>query len=173
VNWAGIGEALLLLVAGWAATRHLPLVGAIALGFAGAAAGSDVGYWLGRRGGRPFIERFGTRLRIRADLLAHAELFIARHGDKAMAAAPFVIGMRTWGSMLAGMAHMPFRRFQLLSAAGSLAWAAVVGAAGYAAGSHLGLLEAIARTIGVGGLVFLVVIASALLVAQERADRRR
>jgi membrane protein DedA with SNARE-associated domain len=173
VNWAGIGEALLLVIGAWAAMRHLPVAGAIALGFAGATASSDIGYWLGRRGGRPFIERFGARLRIRPELLAHAELFIARHGDRAMAAAPFVIGMRTWGSMLAGMAHMPFGRFQLLTAAGALAWAVAIGAAGYAVGSNLAFLEAIARTIGVGGLVFLVVIASALLVAQERAARRR
>lgn len=173
MSWAWIGEAFLLLVAAWSATRNFPLAGVILLGFAGAVAGADVGYWLGHRGGRPFIERVGAGFHIRPDHLARAELFLARHGDKAMLAAPFVVGMRTWGSMLAGMSRMPFWRFQAFSAVGGLAWAAVVGAAGYAVGTNLELLEAIVRTIGVGGVVFVVVIVSALLVAQERAARRR
>jgi membrane protein DedA with SNARE-associated domain len=196
VNWAGIvdvlgypsaglgiliesagvpfpGEALLLAAAAWAAARHHSLVIVILFGFIGATAGADIGYALGHHGGRPFVERFGARFRIRPEQLARAELFFARHGDKAVLAARFVLGLRTWGSMLAGMARMPFWRFQLFSAIGGLAWATIVGIAGYLLGSNLALLEAIIRAVGIGGLVFIVVIVSVLLVAQERAARRR
>ena len=167
------GEALLLAAAAWAAARHHSLILVIFFGFVGATAGADLGYWLGHRGGRPFVERFGHLLHIRPEQLARAELFFARHGDKAILAARFVLGLRTWGSMLAGMARMPFWRFQLFSAIGGLAWAAIVGVAGYLLGSNLALLGAIIRAIGIGGLVFIVVILSVLLVAQERAARRR
>jgi len=167
------GEALLLAAAAWAAARHHSLVLVIFFGFVGATAGADLGYWLGHRGGRPFVERFGHLFHIRPEQLARAELFFARHGDKAVLAARFVLGLRTWGSMLAGMARMPFWRFQLFSAIGGLAWAAIVGVAGYLLGSNLALLEAVIRAIGIGGLVFIVVILSVLLVAQERAARRR
>jgi membrane protein DedA with SNARE-associated domain len=173
MNWAGIGEAVVILVGAVAAARHAPLVVVIAIAFAYAVTTSDLGYYLGYRGGRPFIERFGARFRIGPEQLAGAELFFSHHGDKAVLAAPFVVGMRTWGSMLAGMSRMPFWRFQALSAAGGLAWAALVGAAGYMLGSNLPLLLAIVRAIGVGGVVFVVVIVSFLLVAQERAARRR
>ena len=167
------GEALLLAAAAWAAARHHSLILVILFGFIGATAGADFGYALGHHGGRPFVERFGARFRIRPEQLARAELFFARHGDKAVLAARFVLGLRTWGSMLAGMARMPFWRFQLFSAIGGLAWATVVGIAGYLLGSNLALLEAIIRAVGIGGLVFIVVIVSVLLVAQERAARRR
>ncbi len=167
------GEALLLAAAAWAAARHHSLVLVILFAFIGATAGADIGYALGHHGGRPFVERFGARLRIRPEQLARAELFFARHGDKAVLAARFVLGLRTWGSMLAGMARMPFWRFQLFSAIGGLAWATIVGIAGYLLGSNLALLEAIIRAVGIGGLVFIVVIVSVLLVAQERAARRR
>jgi membrane protein DedA with SNARE-associated domain len=167
------GEALLLAAAAWAAARHHSLVLVILFGFIGATGGADVGYWLGHRGGRPFVERFGARFHIRPEQLARAELFFARHGDKAILAARFVLGLRTWGSMLAGMARMPFLRFQVFSAIGGLGWAAIIGVAGYLLGSNLGLLEAIIRAIGIGGLVFVIVIVSVLLVAQERAARRR
>src|SRR5256885_16183451 len=78
----------------------------------GATAGADLGYVLGHRGGRPFVERFGGVFHIRPDHLARAELFFARHGDKAILVARFVLGLRTWASMLAGMARMPFWRVQ-------------------------------------------------------------
>jgi len=167
------GEALLLAAAAWAATRHHSIALVIFFGFFGATAGADLGYLLGHRGGRPFVERFGGIFHIRPDHLARAELFFARHGDKAILVARFVLGLRTWASMLAGMARMPFWRFQLFSALGGLVWSAAIGTAGYLLGSNLALLETIIRAIGIGGLVFLVVIVLALLLAQEGAIRRR
>ncbi len=80
---------------------------------------------------------------------------------------------RIWSSMLAGMARMPFWRFQLFSAIGALGWAVAIGAAGYFLGSNLDLLESIARSIGAGGLVILTLIALVLFAARERAARPR
>jgi membrane protein DedA with SNARE-associated domain len=70
--------------------------------------------------------------------------------------------------MLAGMARMPFWRFQLFSAIGGLAWAAIVGVAGYLLGSNLALLETIIRDIGLGGLIVIAVIAVILYAAGRR-----
>jgi membrane protein DedA with SNARE-associated domain len=70
------------------------------------------------------------------------------------------------------MSSMPFWRFQIFSALGGLAWATLIGVAGYLLGSNLGLLEAIIRDLGIGGLVAVVAIAIILVVAQRRAVRR-
>src|SRR5258707_2097539 len=145
------GEALLLAAAAWAAARNHSIVLVILFGFLGSVAGADIGYYLGRRGGRPFIERFGSIFRIRPEHIARAEMFFARHGDKAVLTARFILGLRTWGSMLAGMAHMPFWRFQVFSALGGLAWAIAVGVAGYLLGSNLALIATVIRDIGIGG----------------------
>lgn len=166
------GEAILLAACAWAAARHQPVVLVILIGFVGATAGADIGYLLGYRGGRPFVERFGSFFRIRPEHIARGELFFARHGDRAILAGRFVLGMRTWGSMLAGMSRMPFWRFQLLSAIGGLAWALVVGVAGYLVGSNFALLQAIIRGIGLGGLIVLAMIAVILVVAQHFAASR-
>jgi membrane protein DedA with SNARE-associated domain len=167
------GEVLLLAAAAWAAARHHSIVLVILFGFLGATAGGDIGYYLGFKGGRPFVERFGRLFRIRPDHIARSELFFARHGDKAVLAARFVLGLRTWGSMLAGMARMPFWRFQLFSALGGLAWATVIGVAGYLLGSNLPLLESIIRAVGLGGLALVVLLAVILIVAGRRAERQR
>lgn len=167
------GEALLLAAAAWAAARHHSIVLVILFGFLGATAGADIGYLLGYRGGRPFVERFGSLLHIRPDHIARSELFFARHGDKAVLGARFILGLRTWGSMLAGMSRMPFWRFQIFSALGGLLWASAVGVAGYLLGSNLPLLEAIVRDVGVGGLVILFLIVLTLIVGREIASRQR
>ena len=165
------GETLLLAAAAWAAARNHSIVLVILFGFLGATAGADLGYFLGYRGGRPFMERFGALFRVRPEHIARSELFFARHGDKAILAARFVIGLRTWGSMLAGMAHMPFWRFQIFSAIGGLAWAILIGAAGYLLGSNLDLIETIIRGIGIGGLAIVVIIVVIAVLAQRRASR--
>ena len=167
------GEVLLVAAAAWAAASHHSIVLVILFGFLGATAGADIGYLLGFKGGRPFVERFGSVFRIRPEHIARSELFFARHGDKAVLAARFVLGLRTWGSMLAGMARMPFWRFQLFSALGGLAWATVIGVAGYLLGSNLPLLEAIIRGIGLGGLVLVVLLAVVLILAARRVERPR
>ncbi|HEV2028754.1 MAG TPA: DedA family protein [Candidatus Dormibacteraeota bacterium] len=163
------GEVLLLGAAAWAAARHYSILQVIMFGFVGATIGADIGYYLGFKGGRPFVERFGSVFRIRPDHIARAELFFARHGDKAVLAGRFVLGLRTWGSMLAGMARMPFWRFQLFSALGGLAWAGVIGVAGYLVGSNLDALEAIIRGIGLAGVFVVALLAVILVFARRRA----
>ena len=165
------GEVLLLAAAAWAAARHFSIVLVILFGFVGATAGADIGYFLGYRGGRPFLERFGALFRVRPEHIARAELFFARHGDKAILASRFVVGLRTWGSMLAGMAHMPFWRFQVFSAIGGLAWAILIGVAGYLLGSNLGLIETVLRGVGIGGLAIVLIIVILAVLAQRRASR--
>jgi membrane protein DedA with SNARE-associated domain len=165
------GETLLLAAAAWAAARHHSIALVILFGFLGATAGADLGYYLGFRGGRPFVERFGSAFRIRPDHIARSEMFFARHGDKAVLGSRFVLGLRTWGSMLAGMSRMPFWRFQLFSALGALAWAVAVGTAGYLLGDNLALIAAIIRGIGIGGLALVVLVAITLVVIRWRAAR--
>jgi membrane protein DedA with SNARE-associated domain len=175
IESAGIpfpGEALLLAAAAWASARHhnLPLV--ILFGFLGATAGANIGYYLGYKGGRPFVERFGSAFHIRPEHIARSELFYARHGDKAILAGRFILGLRTWGSMLAGMARMPFWRFEAFSALGALGWAVLIGLVGYLLGDYLPLIGAIIKGIGFGGLVLIVLVAITLVVVRWRGARR-
>src|SRR3981081_3082104 len=117
------GAAVLFGAAVWAAARHHSVSVVILTGFLATTAGADIGYYLGFKGGRPFVERFGRRVRIRPEHIAMSELLLARYGARALLAIRFAPGLRTWGSILAGMARMPFWRFQLFSAVGSLVWA--------------------------------------------------
>jgi membrane protein DedA with SNARE-associated domain len=164
------GALLLFGTAAWAAARHHSVLVVILVGFVGTTAGADIGYYLGFKGGRPFVERFGRRFRIRPEHIAIAELLFARHGDKAILGSRFLPGLRTWASMLAGMARMPFWRFQILSAAGGLAWATAAGVAGYLVGSNLPTLASILWGFGVGGVIFLMMLGIVLVLVLQRAQ---
>src|SRR5437773_11877794 len=66
IEGAGIafpGQVILLAAAAWPAACHGSLGLVILIGFAGATAGADIGYYLGYRGWRPLVERFGTLIR--------------------------------------------------------------------------------------------------------------
>jgi membrane protein DedA with SNARE-associated domain len=165
------GELTLVAVAAYAGTGHLNIVGVIVLGALGAIVGGDIGYLIGLRGGRPFLERVLSVFRLEVTRLAQAEMFFAHHGDKTILVGRFVLGLRTWASIFAGVAHMPFWRFQAYSVLGAVPWAILWGVVGYLLGNNWPLLTTILRASGVGGLV-LVVAAVVIFLALRRRETR-
>jgi membrane protein DedA with SNARE-associated domain len=166
------GETTLLIVAAYAGAGHLALAWVIAAGFVGAAGGGDLGFAIGYFGGRPLVERVFEALHVSPVRLAQSEQFFARHGARAMFVARFIIGARSYGSMLAGMSRMPFGRFQAYSAAGSAVWAVAIGLLGYFLGSNLGFLEKAVRDVGLAAAVIAVVVLGAMYVLARRRGVR-
>jgi len=158
------GETALLVVAAYAGAGHLAIEWVIVAGFIGAAVGGDLGFGIGYFGGRPLVERVFNVLHVKPERLAQAEQFFARHGAKAMFVARFIIGARSYGSMLAGMSRMPFWTFQVFSAAGSVAWAIAIGLLGYYLGNNLPLIEKVVRDVGLAGAVLAVVVLGSMYV---------
>jgi membrane protein DedA with SNARE-associated domain len=165
------GELTLVAVAAYAGTGHLNIVAVIALGALGAIVGGDIGYLIGLRGGRPFIERLLSIFRLEVAHLAQAEMFFAHHGDKTILVGRFILGLRTWASVFAGVAHMPFWRFQLYSVLGAVPWAILWGVVGYVLGNNWPLLLTVLKTAGYGGLVVALFVGLTLLALRRRATR--
>jgi membrane-associated protein len=95
-----------------------------------AIAGEAVGYGIGRRAGRPLIERRAGRFVNRTNL-ARAEQFYARYGALALVAARFIPWVRTLAPLLAGAARMPLAAFWAANIVGGLIWGAGLIALGY------------------------------------------
>src|SRR5687768_8448442 len=106
----------------------VPLIGFVWL----AAAGGDlVSFLLGRRLGRPFLERHGPRMRLGPERLARVERFYERHGGKAVLLGRFTGLVRAVSPFVAGASGLALRRFVLWSAAGALLWATTFTLVGY------------------------------------------
>jgi membrane protein DedA with SNARE-associated domain len=103
--------------------------------------GSWIAYWLGRYGGRPLAERWGRYLLIRKHDIDRAEAWFAVHGEATAFFSRLVPVVRTFISLPAGVAEMPFWRFTLYTFLGCLPWTYALTAAGYFLGEEWHLVE--------------------------------
>jgi membrane protein DedA with SNARE-associated domain len=163
------GETILLAGAALARFGHLSLPAVVLVAVAGAILGDNAGFLIGRRGGRVLIERRGRLFGLTPARIAQFDAFFARHGAKTVFIARFVTGLRVVGAILAGASTLPWGRFLIFNAAGAIAWATTFGSVGYLLGYSWDTIE---HWIGHLGLVFLIVLAAAGVVALVRARRR-
>ncbi len=120
------GETALLAAGALTHTGHLLLVAVIAVGTAAAILGDNLGYWIGRRGGRAVLLRDGRFAFHRRKAVAKGDAFFARHGAKTVFLGRWVPGVRVVGAVLAGASAMRWRTFLLYNATGALLWSASV-----------------------------------------------
>jgi membrane protein DedA with SNARE-associated domain len=109
---------------------------AVVVGTAGNTTGSLIGYAIGRYGGRPFLERYGRYLLIRAHDLDLADRWFARWGAPTAFFSRLLPIVRTFISFPAGVARMPVGKFVLYSTLGALPWSIALVYAGVQLGEH-------------------------------------
>jgi membrane protein DedA with SNARE-associated domain len=162
------GETILLLAGVAASTGDLELVPAIVVASIAAILGDNVGYAVGRYGGRRLVVRLAHLGRVDQSL-GWGERFFERHGGKTVFMARWIAGLRIFGAWIAGMVHMPWRRFALWNALGGITWATSVILAGYLFATSLGRIK---EVFGVGGAVIAGAVAVVGVVALVRHERR-
>jgi membrane protein DedA with SNARE-associated domain len=122
---------------GWELESGLPAYLAIALaGTIGYSVGSAGGWWIGARGGRPFLARHGRWLHLNEAKLARAERWFERWEDRAVFFGRVTPVVRSFVSIPAGVFRTPFRRYNVLTLAGSAIWCFAFAGAGWALGSR-------------------------------------
>jgi membrane protein DedA with SNARE-associated domain len=164
------GETALITAAILAGQHRLQIVLVIALAAAAAIVGDNLGYLVGRKGGRWLLQRPGPFARHRAHVLEIGEPFFARHGPKAVFLGRWILGLRTWASWLAGANRMPWRSFSLWNATGAITWAAAIGIlADYLGHSAAGT----AALFGVAGVIGALAIPGAISLARRRRRDQR
>jgi membrane-associated protein len=156
------GETALITASVLASRGKLQIEVVIAIAATAAIVGDNIGYLIGRKGGRWLLERPGRFHRERLRVLETGEPFFQRHGPKAVFFGRFILGLRVWASWLAGATRMDWRSFVLWNALGGVCWATVIGLLSYflgrAAGDAVktfGLFGLGAALLAIGGLYFL------------------
>jgi membrane protein DedA with SNARE-associated domain len=118
------------------ASHNLTLVGIVAAGVLGNLVGSWIAYWVGRAGRVELIERHGHWLHIKPSQIQWADRWFERYGAPAVFFGRMLPIIRTFISLPAGVARMPFWRFTALTVAGCLPWVLGLALAGEAVGSE-------------------------------------
>ena len=100
-----------------------------------AVTGDAVGYAIGARGGRPYLEKRAAPGGRAARHLERAERFYDRYGWWAVVVARWIPWVRTFVPVLAGTARMPYARFASANAVGAVVWGAGLVLLGHRAAS--------------------------------------
>ena len=150
-----------LITAAVLAHDHYGIEWVIAVAAAAAIFGDNVGYWLGRLGGRKLLERFDFTRRYAERALPPAERFFKRHGGKTVFFGRFVAFLRITSAWLAGISRMHWWQFFAWNALGGIVWAAGTGLLAYWAGKAAA--DAVQR-YGLYAVVVLVVLGVIALV---------
>jgi len=119
---------------GSSAHHHLTLLGIVLVGVLGNLVGSWIAYGVGRAGRLELVERHGRWLHLKPSHIAWADRWFARYGAPAIFFSRMLPIIRTFISLPAGVAKMPFCRFTLLTLAGCVPWVLGLGLAGEAVG---------------------------------------
>lgn len=152
-------------------SMSLPLV--VAVTFAAAVAGDNLGFWLGRRAGRPVILRWGRRVGLTEPRLTRAEDFFARRGRNIVVVARFIDGLRQSNGLIAGAIALPWRQYAVRDAIGGALWTALWVSVGAFAGGNLDRVRALAHRYEVPALVVAVLLVLSLSLVYVWRRRRR
>lgn len=101
-----------------------------------AIVGDSVGYWMGKNVGRNiFAHKSSPLLGISKNHIDRAERFYQSHGPVTIVIARFIPVIRTFAPILAGVAHMNYRKFLTYNIIGGVLWCVSLPLLGYYFGS--------------------------------------
>jgi len=165
------GEIALVTAAAYASLGHISIYIVIILAAVAAIVGGILGYWIGIRGGLPFVVRYGGYVGVRRSHIERAHAFFERNGAKTILFGRFIAILRTWAAVVAGAASMSFTKFVIYTSIGSVVWAIVFGFLGFNFGRDLPLLEKYISRGSLGVLIVGAVGITVFLIVQRRRSR--
>jgi membrane protein DedA with SNARE-associated domain len=160
-------ETILITAGAAASAGNLSLPAVMVVAAIAAVLGATGGYWIGRIGGRPLLNRLVARGWPKQQQVLRVESFFERHGGKSLVGARFIPFVRVFAPWMAGAAHMPVRRFLVWNVAGGVIWVVLVSGVGFVFGKSV---IAVAHTLGLWGVAVVVALAAvAVVVYRVRA----
>jgi membrane protein DedA with SNARE-associated domain len=115
-------EATMLFAGFNVAEGHYSLFAVVAVGTAANVVGSWIAYAVGYYGRIDILEKHGKKLHIKPSHLAWADRWFEKYGSWTVFLTRMLPIIRTFISLPAGVARMPFWRFTLLTVAGCIPW---------------------------------------------------
>jgi membrane protein DedA with SNARE-associated domain len=129
-------EATMLFAGFNVSEGQYSLFAATAVGSVANLVGSWLAYWIGYIGRVDVLEKHGKKLHVKKSHLEWADRWFERHGDATVFFTRMLPIIRTFISLPAGVARMPFWRFSLLTIAGCIPWVLMLTYIGKTAGDN-------------------------------------
>jgi membrane protein DedA with SNARE-associated domain len=156
---------LILLAAGF-----LAYIGALnfwlvlVFGFFGATLGDNIWFWIGARGGTPFLEKCGKFFFLTKKRINKAKAYFNNHGSKTIFFSRFIFGTRISSAILAGALGMRQKKFLKSNVAGAGTWAIITVSLGYFFGNSFEVLRRYLKGTEIALLILAAVVLIILLL---------
>src|SRR3984885_13887928 len=144
----------------------------IVIGTLAELAGSYVSYSVGRVAERPLIERLGRYLLITRRDIGRAERFLPGRGGRALPVGRVIPVLRSFTSLVAGIAGVPALRFGVLSLIGTVVYVAAMASIGYAVGPAWNRVASDLSTAGYVTVAVVVLVIVAFVIYRLRELRK-
>jgi membrane protein DedA with SNARE-associated domain len=167
------GETVLIAASIYGGSGRLNIVAVGVVAFVAAIGGDNIGYAIGRFGGRELVERWGKYIFLTSERLEKAEHFFARHGGKIITIARFIEGLRQANGIIAGLTKMHWLRFLAFNALGAALWVGTWVSIGYFAGQHIDTLYNDITRYSLYLLIAAVVLVAFLFLRRLRKQRAK
>ena len=150
---------------------HYSLIAVTATGVAANVVGSWIAYAIGYYGRIDILEKHGRKLHVKTQHLEWADRWFQRHGDATVFFTRLLPVIRTFISLPAGVARMPFWRFSALTLAGCVPWVLLLAFIGKQVGANWTKWKDSLHYVDYA-VVALVVVGIVVLVVRNRRERR-
>jgi membrane protein DedA with SNARE-associated domain len=161
------GGTILAGVNPWAGLLLVALAGAV-----GCLIGSMAAYGIGFAGGRPLLLRYGRYILISQHDADMADRFFQRWGSATAFFSRLLPVVRTYISLPAGIAKMPFAKFCVYTLLGSFPWCLLLAYVGYVLGNHLTTIGPIFRSLDLVIIIAVVLLVALYIWRHIRNDRK-
>ncbi len=152
------GETILLTSSFIASMGILNIYILIPVVILAAFLGDNFAYFLGRKGGRSVLVKYGPKFKISEKKLKKAEDFYKKHGANIVLIGRWTAFLRTFTAFLAGVNKMNYPKFFLFNAIGAITWGLGNCLFGYFFGKNIDLILSIIHKIGWTTLGIVIVI---------------
>jgi membrane protein DedA with SNARE-associated domain len=163
-------EATMLFAGFNVSEGHYSLLMLTAVGSFANLVGSWIAYAVGYYGRIDILEKHGKKLHIKPSHLQWADRWFQRHGDATVFFTRMLPVIRTFISLPAGVAKMPFRRFTAFTLAGCVPWVFALAFIGKQVGANWEKWKDSLHYVDYA-VVALVLVGIVLLVVRSRRDR--
>lgn len=170
------GETFLIAASLLAVQGQLNIWLVVVTAWSAAVLGDNVGYAIGRFGGRKLVVRHGARVGISAERLDKTERFFADYGPEVVIVARFFPVLRQLNGIVAGSVSMGWKRFVVYNALGALLWVGAWCSGVYYFGHQIEAWVLRIHTAGLwlaGALVLTLLITVAYWAFSKRFRNRR
>ncbi|HMK67103.1 MAG TPA: DedA family protein [Stellaceae bacterium] len=171
------GESLMIAGSILASQGKLNIFSVAFASWVAAVMGDNIGYLIGRKGGRVLVLRYGPKFRIKNEHIKYVEGFFDRHGGAVVLFARFVVVLRQLNGIVAGTMGMNWWHFLAYNSLGAALWVGFWTSLAYWFGKRFNDILRTVSTFEPAVVVIAVVAAAAAAVyffwRRKRGRKRR